>query len=117
MDPSRTSRRIFSLEEARALLPEVKHVTAEAVRQAEMLAAELRQVEESSPRHDRLAHRLQAVVDEWVDRIEALQLEAKGLWLVDFDNGHGYYCWAYPEDTIGHFHGYEDGFAGRMKIV
>ena len=23
----------------------------------------------------------------------------------------------YPEVTIQHFHGYEEGFAGRMKIV
>jgi len=24
-------------------------------------------------------------------------LEVKGLWLVDFDNGSGYYCWRYPK--------------------
>ena len=36
--------------------------------------------------------------------------------VVDFDNGEGYYCWRYPEETIGHYHGYDDGFAGRMKI-
>ena len=44
-------------------------------------------------------------------------LEVKGLWLVDFDNGEGYYCWKYPESVVCHYHGYEDGFAGRMKIV
>ena len=26
-------------------------------------------------------------------------------------------AWQYPEDAITHFHGYDDGFAGRMKIV
>ena len=41
---------------------------------------------------------------------------APSSWLVDFDNGEGYYCWKYPEDTVGHFHGYEDGFAGRISI-
>jgi hypothetical protein len=35
---------------------------------------------------------------------------------VDFDNGDGYYCWCYPEHSITHYHGYSDGFAGRMKI-
>ena len=25
--------------------------------------------------------------------------------------------WRYPEETIGHFHSYEDGFAGRMPIA
>ena len=44
-------------------------------------------------------------------------LEAKGLWLVDFDNGEGYYCWQHPEASLSHYHGYEEGFAGRMKIV
>ena len=43
-------------------------------------------------------------------------LEAKGLWLVDFDNGEGYYCWSYPESSITHYHGYDDGFAGRISI-
>jgi serine/threonine protein kinase len=38
------------------------------------------------------------------------------LWLVDFDNGQGYYCWSYPEATISHYHAYDDGFAGRMSI-
>ena len=32
-------------------------------------------------------------------------------------NGEGYYCWSYPEATIAHFHGYDEGFSGRMKIV
>jgi len=38
------------------------------------------------------------------------------LWLVDFDNGEGYYCWSYPEPAITHYHGYDDGFAGRISI-
>ena len=40
----------------------------------------------------------------------------KGLWLVDWDCGDGYYCWRYPEASIAHFHGYDDGFNGRMPI-
>jgi hypothetical protein len=35
---------------------------------------------------------------------------------VDFDNGEGYYCWSYPEPAITHYHGYEEGFAGRISI-
>ena len=49
--------------------------------------------------------------------MEALGIVVKGLWLVDFDNGEGYYCWKYPEPAIRHYHGYDEGFAGRMKIV
>jgi hypothetical protein len=49
--------------------------------------------------------------------VRALGVEVKGPWLVDFDNGHGYYCWQYPEASVAHYHDYDTGFAGRMKIL
>ena len=42
---------------------------------------------------------LRDIVEAWAEAVRALGLEVKGLWLVDFDNGEGYYCWKYPEDT------------------
>jgi len=110
------SRPIFSLDDARALLPRVRQLTAEAVIRAEALAEELRRVPEQDPVHAQLSAALQDVVNGWADEVRALGVEVKGLWLVDFDNGEGYYCWKYPEDTVGHYHGYEEGFAGRMSI-
>ena len=110
------SRPIFSLDDARALLPRVRQLTAEAVLRAEALAEELRRVPERDPAHARLSAALQDIVNGWADEVRALGIEVKGLWLVDFDNGEGFYCWKYPEDTIGHYHGYEEGFAGRMSI-
>lgn len=107
---------IFSLQQARELLPQVKHLTADAVRRAETLASQLHGLAEDDPEHATLSAALRQVVDAWADEIRALGVEAKGLWLVDFDNGQGYYCWCYPEPTIGHYHGYEEGFAGRMTI-
>jgi hypothetical protein len=109
-------RPIFSLIQARALLPQVKHLTADAVRRAESLAAELQGIAEDDPVHAQLSSALREIVNGWADQVRALGLEAKGLWLVDFDNGDGYYCWCYPEETIGHYHGYDDGFAGRIPI-
>jgi hypothetical protein len=113
--PSR--RRVFSLDEARDLLPTVKRLTEEAAREADAVSDRLRELDEQDPEHARLSDQLSGIVANWAAAMHALQLEAKGLWLVDFDNGEGYYCWSYPENTIAHFHGYEDGFAGRMKIV
>ena len=55
---------------------------------------------EDDPEHVSLSAALREVVDGWADEVRALGLEAKGLWLVDFDNGEGYYCWCYPEPTI-----------------
>jgi hypothetical protein len=112
-DPDRP---IFSLARACDLLPQVKHVTADAVRRAESLASQLHGLDEADPDHTALSAALRDVVDGWAHEVQALGLEAKGLWLVDFDNGEGYYCWCYPEETIRHFHGYAEGFAGRMKI-
>ena len=109
-------RRIFSLAQARELLPQVKLLTADAVVRAEAVSAELQQLSEADPAHAHLTAALREIVGNWAEAVRALGLEAKGLWLVDFDNGEGYYCWKYPEPVISHYHGYEDGFAGRMPI-
>ena len=37
-----------------------------------------------------------------------LGIDVKGLWLIDFDNGSGYYCWHYPEEGLQFFHTYEE---------
>ena len=110
------TRPIFSLDQARALLPEVKLLTADAVTRSEAISAELQQLSEVDPAHVQLTAALREIVDSWAEAVRALGLEAKGLWLVDFDNGEGYYCWRYPEAVISHYHGYEDGFAGRIPI-
>lgn len=107
---------IFSLDQARELLPHVKHVTADAVRRAETLASQLHGLAEDDPEHASLSAALRQVVNGWAEQLQSLGVVAKGLWLVDFDNGEGYYCWCYPESTIAHYHGYEEGFAGRVKI-
>ena len=57
-----------------------------------------------------------AVVQSWAQDLIARGLEIKGLWLVDFDNGSGYYCWRFPEERLEFYHSYEDGFGGRMRI-
>jgi hypothetical protein len=110
------TRAIFSLNQAREMLPQIKHLTADAVRQAESLAVQLHGLADDDPEHVSLTAALKAVVDGWAGEVQSLGLEAKGLWLVDFDNGEGYYCWCYPEETVAHYHGYDDGFKGRMRI-
>jgi hypothetical protein len=116
MQPMRDDHPIFSLQEAQQLLPEIKHLTADAVRQTESLASQLSGLTEEEPDYAVLSAAIKQVVNAWADQVHSLGLEAKGPWLVDFDNGEGYYCWCYPEATISHYHGYSDGFAGRVKI-
>jgi len=108
---------VFTLTEARELLPAVQELTAEAVRQAEALAEAMDDLADDDPQRTMLGADLKTVVDDWAERIRTMGLDVKGLWLVDFDNGEGYYCWQHPEASLTHYHGYEEGFAGRMKIV
>jgi hypothetical protein len=109
--------RLFTLEEARELLPTIKRLTAEAVRDTEALAELMRDVPDDDPRHAELTMRFERIVGAWAEKLQSLDVQAKGLWLVDFDTGNGYYCWCYPEETLDHYHAYEGGFSERMRIV
>jgi hypothetical protein len=97
------SKRIFSYEEALALMPRVQSATEAAVERINDLA-------------DDDAEAQQQVVMDWAESVLDLGVEVKGLWLVDFDTGGGYYCWRYPEPALEYFHGYEEGFGGRVKL-
>lgn len=113
-DP-RPARKRFTLDEARAALPEVRRLTEGARREfAATQQALATTTDERGAR--KLEARLNAVAQAWAEAVAALGAEAKGLWLVDFDNGAGYYCWRHPEAEVDYFHGYDEGFAGRMKI-
>ncbi len=111
------SPRIFSLAEACELLPVVQRVTRDAVVEADAIAARLEDLPPDDPRRSATEHELSQVVEQWAQMLREIGVDAKGLWLADFDNGDGYYCWQYPEAIVSHYHGYQDGFAGRMKIV
>ena len=116
MAKKRANRRIFSYEEALATFPAVRDLTAAAVRQVEAMINEVQGREEMEDRQAELEEGYQAIVQAWAAEIVAMGCEVKGLWLVDWDSGDGYYCWKHPETSIGFFHTYEDGFQGRIPI-
>jgi hypothetical protein len=97
------TKKIFSYEDAVALLPEVQRITSEAVERVEQTDSET-------------AEDYERIVTEWAETVLSLGIEVKGLWLVDFDSGAGYYCWKHPEPALEYFHGYEEGFGGRVKL-
>jgi hypothetical protein len=109
----RDGQRIFSYSEAAALLPKIQRLTDRA--QDEVKAAGI----EVSPEGElglEVQQALAAIVRRWAEQVVALGVEVKGLWLVDFDNGSGYYCWRHPEARLEYYHSYDDGFRGRMRI-
>ena len=97
-------KKIFTYEDAAALLPEVQRLTNVAVEEVEALAND-------APRDAG-----QQIVAKWAEDVMKLGIDVKGLWLVDFDNGSGYYCWQYPEESLQYFHTYDEGFPGRVKL-
>lgn len=109
-----TGRRIFTYEEARELLPAVRKRTREAI---EALAEAGVGGDEESEEGPRVVEQTAArILEEWARDVTALGIEVKGPWLVDFDCGGGYWCWRWPEEGLEFFHGYEEGFAGRVRI-
>lgn len=104
---------MFSFDEAQRLLPRVKELTAPVFEEVEALTREL---EATGGANAALRDRIEAALAAWVRDVTATGAEVKGLWLVDFDNGSGYYCWRWPEPRLEFYHSYADGFSGRMRI-
>lgn len=112
-----SKKKIFTLAQARELLPLIKRITDEA---SQLVSHNLGLLEalrtHDQTRTKALEEKINKVVAEWQTKIEKLGAEGKGLWLVDFDCGTGYLCWKHPEDTIDFFHGYTEGFQARKLI-
>jgi hypothetical protein len=108
-------KRLFTLDDAKVLLPLIIRITQNAFSEVKKSTTQLSYTKEKSTKVAAEA-KIQFVFTQWRQKIQKLGGEAKGMWLVDFDSGDGYYCWHYPETNIAYFHGYFDGFKGRVKI-
>lgn len=113
MDAETPPRKAFSYDEAVALMPQVRRLTEDAYRRVAALGARFTP---RGPEPEAARDEVDEIVRGWAEALVRLGLEIKGLWLVDFDNGAGYYCWRYPEPALQYFHSYEDGFGGRIRI-
>lgn len=109
-------KRYFTLDEAKELLPVVRRITRTAYDDVKRLNSQLTFMNNRTKTKE-IEDSIQAIFQDWYRKMNKLGCEAKGMWLVDFDSGEGYYCWHYPEPEIHYFHGYLDGFRGRTKIT
>lgn len=109
-------KRRFSLQEAKELVPLVRRVTAYAVGEVKTLLSRLELLDEGDPEFEEAYGAIDLAVQLWAEKLQKMGCGVKGLWLVDFDNGQGYYCWRYPEEELDHFRGYEDDFEERTRI-
>jgi hypothetical protein len=107
----------FSLDQAQELLPLIYGITEESSKKTKYLMACIEALpDKKSARALELQDQINVIIDRWQNKIERLGAKPKGLWLADFDNGNGYFCWKFPEVKILFKHGYQDGFTGRILI-
>lgn len=110
-------KKIFTLSDAENLLPLVYKLTEDYSKQVRKLINQLEAFpSKQCERAIEVESNINTLVEQWQNKIERLGAKPKGLWLADFDNGSGYYCWKYPETKIIFFHGYNEGFSGRKAI-
>ena len=110
--------RVFTLSEARALMPLVMKITTAAHKRLEPLRAQLQvviPVNDDSSQAVEQAYR--KVVQDWIDKLQRLGVTASDLWVVHFDTGDGHLCWRFPELRLASFHLYEDCEHGRRAVA
>ena len=112
--------RTFSLGEAQELLPAVRERTRRAMEEIHTLSLPADEDEtdadEGAETTEAFREEATRILADWARDVEALGVVVKGPWLVDFDCGGGYYCWSWPEESLDYFHGYKEGFAGRVRL-
>lgn len=115
VDINRTSK--FSINEARKLLPIFYHITELSFQIVKDNSNKISAFADAGhPKVQELESEINKIIDSWQEKVIKLGGRPSGLWTVDFDNGEGYYCWKFPEVEINHWHGYQDGFSGRILI-
>lgn len=128
------SDHLFTLEEVNELIPRLETIMQRLQNHGRAVQAALEELEgEGFPKPDQpLVGQLLALrpdlqndlvaMEKGVAEIENLGGEFKGLdlGLVDFRGELGgrvvYLCWQYGETEVSHYHGLQEGFAGRKPI-
>lgn len=106
------SRRKFNYEEALKLLPVIRRITERAAAQAKELQERIGWTPADEPLHKRLKARLSLVMRRWSIKISQLGCEPRGMWLVDFDAGNGWFSWRYGDDGLNFFHSHQADRSG-----
>lgn len=128
---------IFTLTEARAMLPQVRSLI-DGIRRKKRKISELRTLidaikrstggdgTEISTNSGQVRAQAQALIDDL--RHEIHELQSLGIQIKDLDRGlvdwtalrqgeHVYLCWQAGETDVEWWHGIAEGFAGRRPIV
>lgn len=135
MTPSELFPRLFTIEEANRLLPTLRPLmerifaslrslreASETVIREEGLSPDSPDLMERLQQNDTIVHLIQEVKGV-VEEINSYGCVSKGVeqGLVDFPCMFGgeivFLCWRYAEESVGHWHRVEGGFAGRRPLL
>ncbi len=110
--------KVFSLEKANELLPIIRRICQQYSTVVDRLVHQLsHQGHKDRDKIEEIEESIEHNIQAWNRKIKQLGVHPKGLWIVDFDSGDGYFCWKYPEPIILYWHGYNDGFSKRISIT
>jgi len=109
--------RVFTLSEARALMPLIVKITTAAHKKLEPLRSQLQiALSDDDDSASKVESSYRKVVQDWIDKLQRLGVTASNLWVVHFDTGDGHLCWHFPELRLASFHLYEDCEKGRRSV-
>lgn len=111
------TKRTFSHLDAQDLLPLIFKLTEKAHAEVKRMMSQIDAMKNvPQTRIQSMEKDIQTTIEGWQMKIQKLGGIPKGYWLVDFDNGDGYFCWKFPEKQIQYKHGYQEGFTSRKVI-
>ncbi len=109
-------KKIWTLKEAQEIFPRIKRITEDFYTQTHSISKLLTDNIYPENEMEKMEEEIHELVKIWNFTMLELEVDVKGIWLVDFDNGNGYYCWKVGEEDLLYEHSYDEGFAGRKLI-
>ena len=102
-------RHVFTLEEARALVPWLLEAASEAV-------AGVRRVQQTEPGLEAAQSRIHGIIHHWAETVFKLGARPRQPFSVALYNGSDSFSWEYPEEDIYYRHDDRSGSSGRQRI-
>lgn len=110
---------IFTLEEANEILPLIKKITDKSSALVDQYLHDQNWYMKSGAPEKKIKELDAKVQDElkkWAGKIGRLGLTVIGSNIVLFNNSVGWWSWFYGEDTVCHFHGYNETIQQRRRV-
>lgn len=107
--------RRFTLEQARRFVPVLDGITFVALERSAPLMEKLK-AKGTEDEKKAITEELQEIVALWSEQVLYLGAITRGLWMVDFDCGDGFYTWVFGEDDVSSYRKYHQAFHERVPI-